>query len=80
MMQQPELVIIGLSCVILIPFIITWLFVRRANKRIDQEQEELLENQLYARCSCGFREIYDKREKTLTECPDCGLKVQEPQI
>lgn len=79
MMQSIELVVIGIYCIILIPFFIAWMFVRRANKRLDQEQEELLENQQYARCHCGYEELFDKREKTITKCPMCGAKA-EPQI
>ena len=79
MMQDSIFTMIGLYCIILTPFFIAWLFVRRANKKIDEEQEELLRNQKYARCSCGYQELYDKREKTVTECPECGAKAFESQ-
>lgn len=74
-MQSAELTMIGIYCIILIPSFIGWLFVRRANRKLDEEQEKLLENQAYAKCACGYQELFDRREKTLTHCPKCGAKA-----
>ena len=78
MMNSAILVMIGMYCIILVPFFIAYLFIRRINKREEREEQELLDNQLYVKCSCGFRKIYDKRVTTITECPKCGLKASEP--
>lgn len=78
MASNAILTMIGIYCIILIPFLVAWLFVRRHNRKLDEEHQELLNNQLYTRCSCGFSELWDKREKTITECPDCGAEAFGP--
>lgn len=78
--QSSELTMVLLYCFFLVPVFIGWLIIRRTNKRIDDEEEELRKRQAWARCSCGFEKMYDKRKLTLTECPDCGNPVGTPPI
>lgn len=76
--QSAEQIMVLLYCAILLPFLIAMLFIRWQHRKLDREEVERLRNQVWSRCSsCGFNKVYDSRELTLTECPDCGAPVHD---